>query len=235
MDDGDLIEQLPWDAEFWRRRVGRVRADPNADGLSSALDDFDLVYLLCDPADIAGINAAEQIGFRIVDIRCEVRLDVPSLVPHPATVEMRPANDDDMEDVRSLAATAHLNTRFGNDITLPPDRVAAFYRRWIERDAQQDGWSVLVATSAGSLAGYVTHGPTDSGMGSIGLVAVDPELRGGGLGRQLITAAVQAEQANGTAVMHVVTQGGSRGAMQMYQRCGFSVDRLGVWLHWHRA
>ena len=102
------------------------------------------------------------------------------------------------------------------------------------RDAARRDWSVVVAVSDDRVLGYATHGAHSDATGSVGLIAVDRTAQGLGVGSALLSAAVAAECQAGRGQMTVVTQGGSRPAMAMYQAAGFTVARLGLWLHWHR-
>ena len=231
------LEWLEWDSAFWERRVARVlpptpaRSTPLS---SDLLHDCDLAYLLVEAGETELIGSAEAQGFRVVDIRCEVALDAPGTSPTPPTTAIRPAADGELSDVAALAATSHLNTRFGSDSQLDRERVAHMYRLWIARDRERPGWALRVAARDGRVAGYVSHGPDGEGNGTLGLIAVHPEMRGIGIGRELLSSAVAAEHAAGRPTMRVVTQGASSAALAMYQAAGFKVARLSVWLHWHR-
>jgi len=235
------VEALEWDSEFWRRRVGRVSPDTDpdrggkrVDGLENTLDELDLAYLLWDADDVVGVQRSERAGFRMVDVRCEVSLALGHRTLS-ASSTIRPVETAvDLEAAAGLAAVAHRNTRFGQDPCLDPDRVGDLYRAWMVRDFERADWKVLLAIVENRVAGYITHGPITSMTGTIGLIAVDPNARGAGLGRQLLDAALIERSNEGSTTMKVVTQGGSQAAMRMYQSAGFAVEQLGIWMHWHR-
>jgi ribosomal protein S18 acetylase RimI-like enzyme len=238
--DGWWTTPLPWDSEFWGCRVGRIEQEPDGGrGLSliGATSDVDLAYLLRSADDLASIQLAERSGFRTVDFRCEVHLDLDQYRPAIShDIGIRQATRDDLSAAASLASTSHSNTRFGNDPLLPRDRVHELYGQWIRRDADRDGWSIAVATSDDDeLIGYVTYGELAPGVGTVGLIGVAAHARNLGLGSQLLDAAVDAQRRLGATTMRVVTQGGSQPAMRMYQRAGFTVAALDVWLHWHAS
>lgn len=239
------VTALPWDSELFGAPAARVDlaeerpASPVAveRALAAAQARYDFVQLLVPAAQVVHVQAAERAGFVVVDLRCELVLDLdgPVPVPPPAAPVIGPVDPAGVAAVAELAAGSHGNSRFGADPALDPARVAELYRRWIRRDASTDGWAVAAAWDAGTVAGYVSFGPRADGDGAIGLIGVAPPARGGGLGGRLLAHAVAALAAGGRRRVTVVTQGGSAPALRMYRTGGFALDRLGYWLHWHRA
>ena len=237
---GWSITRLDWDSTFWAREVGTARPDRDAEALDAgrlASSQLDLVYALCASGDLAEVRHAEAAGFRAVDLRCTVVGDAHAsrtALTARIGIVVGVAAGADVAAAAALAATVHTNTRFANDPLLDRDRVAALYRRWIERDAEVPGWELLVARDRGEVSGYVTHGPAADGSGTIGLIGVGADARGRGLGRSLLAAAMTAEAEAGRRLLRVVTHGGDTASMAMYQAAGFTVESLQVWLHWHR-
>jgi ribosomal protein S18 acetylase RimI-like enzyme len=231
---------LAWDSEFFDVPTALVRLD--ADGgtdLPTALGaDCDMAYLLCDASRVDAINEAESHGFRLVDLRCLVELTDARMKPPAHGISLREASESEIGAVADMAAVLHDNTRFANDGAIPRAKVAELYRRYVVRDAASSGWSVCVAVRDRNVVGYATHGPRDrdcgGDVGTIGLIGVAPTARGLGLGVALVAEVVRREAAAGRSRMSVVTQGGSRPALAMYQRAGFVVARIDAWLHWHR-
>ena len=104
----------------------------------------------------------------------------------------------------------------------------------MHRDVALPGWTVLVAESDGVIEGYVSFGPSAEGNGTIGLIGVAPAARGAGVGRRLVARAASELFDAGSSRISVITQAGNAPAMRLYQSCGFTVSRLGFWMHWHR-
>jgi ribosomal protein S18 acetylase RimI-like enzyme len=235
------VTPLTWDTEFFGDRTAMVHldADGDADALARLADSCSTAYLLCEATQVDAIHAAENHGFRLVDLRCVVELGTPVVGSVAPGITVREATEREIGVVADMAAQLHDNTRFANDPAIPGAKVAELYRRYILRDASTAGWSVLVAQRGGAIIGYATHGPNDrespGDTGTIGLIGVAPEARGLGLGASLIAQGVQRENDAGRSRMSVVTQGGSRPALAMYQRAGFVVSRVDTWLHWHRG
>ena len=186
------------------------------------------LYLLADADDAPAAHLAEEAGFRLMDIRIELR--------RPATADavdgVRPAREGDREALRYIARSSHRITRFYADPGFPDARCDALYETWIAQSL--DGWAeqVLVAEVDGAPAGYVScHLDEAAQLGSIGLIAVDERRRGGGIGVLLARAAVGWCTSHGAQTMSVVTQARNTQALRTFERVGFVVHGVGVWFH----
>jgi ribosomal protein S18 acetylase RimI-like enzyme len=81
--------------------------------------------------------------------------------------------------------------------------------------------------------GYITCSVT-SGVGQIGLIAVDERCRRRGFGAALLQQAYLWFREQGASRVQVVTQGANSQALRVYQRAGFLVDTIQLWFHWWR-
>jgi len=74
MSMGSGFSLLPWDSDFFGLRIGRVMAsDFTVDSAAEILDkareeSVDCLYLLVDARDSEKVQAAENSGFRLVDV-----------------------------------------------------------------------------------------------------------------------------------------------------------------------
>lgn len=229
-----LCALLPWDTEFWGVRIGRVEGGTLTPERLASVDawsdahDVRCVYFLADAGDAPTALVVEDGGFRLMDVRVELR--------RPAGAEsaagVRPVRDDDREPLRAIARSSHGVTRFYADPNFPDARCDDLYETWITRSL--DGWAdqVLVAERSAEPTGYVScHLDAEVGTGSIGLIAVDERARGAGIGVALARAAVGWCHANGADVVSVVTQGRNVQALRTFERAGFLTHELGLWFH----
>src|SRR5208282_4213678 len=132
-----------------------------------------------------------------------------------------------------MARTGHKETRFFNDAHFPRQRAGDLYSTWITLEAQGRAQIVLVAAStANQPLGYVScHLDPVLRAGQIGLVGVRPEVRGRGIGKSLVLAAIDWYRVQGAQEVTVVTQGNNRTAQRLYQQCGFLSRDLQLWYH----
>lgn len=227
---GDLLD---WDTEFWGVRVGRVDGGTLTPERLQAVDawaaeqEIDCLYFLGTSDDARTARVAEDGGFRLMDLRVELRQKLDGAV---APLVVREARLEDHERLRELARQSHGATRFYADPRFPDDRCDDFYATWIERSLA--GWAavVLVAERDGAPAGYCSCHLVDE-AGSIGLIAVDPRGRRRGVGLELASGAVAWCAGRGASTMSVVTQGRNVGALRTFQRAGFLVSSVDLWFH----
>jgi dTDP-4-amino-4,6-dideoxy-D-galactose acyltransferase len=230
---------LPWDSDFWGVLVGRVEEGELTAERLAAVDewaqsnDVACLYFLADGDDPASAHTAERGGFRLMDLRVELRR--PSS-DERALQRLRDARPSDAQALRRIARSSHGITRFYADPNFGDDRCDDLYDIWISRSLE--GWAegVLVADVEYGAAGYVScHLDDANATGSIGLIAVDERARGAGIGVDLARGAVGWCHARGAETMSVVTQGRNVGALRTFQRAGFLVDSVGLWFHkWYR-
>lgn len=242
--DAAPCELLAWDTDFFRCRIACVCGDTLGPEQALQIDDWSrshriqCLYFLSRADDPATIRTAGQHGFALVDIRvtfeCVLeRSPEPARPSLPAGVGLRPARPGDLTGLQAIARTAHTATRFFNDPHFPRQQVEDLYSTWIAREVQGRAQTVLVAASAAQTPlGYVScHRDPVRQHGLIGLVGVSAEVRGKGIGRNLVLAALDWLGGQGTRAVTVVTQGNNLAAQRLYQQCGFLSRDLQLWYH----
>jgi len=239
-----LCELLPWDTEFFGCRIARVCGDTLKPEQAVQIDEWSRshrirgLYFLSRADDPATIQTAEQHGFGLVDIRVTFERVVTNsshsarLAPSAGT-SIRPVQPGDLPGLQAMARTGHPETRFFSDSHFPRQRAENLYSTWITQEAQGRAQIVLVAAStANQPLGYIScHLDPARRDGQIILVGVSPEVRGRGIGKNLVQAAIDWFRGQGAQEVTVVTQGNNRVAQRLYQRCGFLSRDLQLWHH----
>ncbi len=232
---------LEWDSRFFKQRIASFDDAPlDRARLEGGLrwcreHAIDCVYLLCAADDAATTRAAQEQGFRVVDVR--VTLDVVLQSEREPARErttdlVRPARASDVPALRALAATSHTTSRFYNDGRFDARLCDELYATWIENSVSA-GFAdvVLVAEEQAQLAGYLTCKRRDDGAGEIGLVAVAPFAQGHGIGRALVERGLAWFRERRCARASVVTQGNNVRAQRLYQSAGFRTADVRLWHH----
>jgi dTDP-4-amino-4,6-dideoxy-D-galactose acyltransferase len=242
--DSAPCELLPWDTEFFGCRIARVCGDTLRQEQAVQIDGWCRsnrirgLYFLSRADDPATIQTAEQHGFGLVDIR--VTFERLLMNPHdpvrpglPDGIRVRVVQPDDLPGLQAMARTGHTDTRFFSDSHFARQRAEDLYSTWITLESQGRAQTVLVAGStANQPLGYVScHSDPAGREGQIGLVGVSPEVRGRGIGKNLVLAAMDWFRAQGTHGVTVVTQGKNQAAQRLYQQCGFLNRNLELWYH----
>ena len=241
-------ELLSWDTEFFGCRLARVCGDTLRQEQAVELDQWCRnnhvrgLYFLSRADEPATIQTAEQNGFGLVDIRVTLEhsmitrtLDRP--VP-PAGTCLRPARSEDLSGLQAMARTGHRDTRFFSDAHFQRHRAEELYSTWITLETQGRAATVLVAVSeTNQPLGYIScHLDVASHKGQIGLLGVSQAVRGKGIGKNLVLAALDWYRNQGVNRVTVVTQGKNRAAQRLYQQCGFLSLDLQLWYHkWYPA
>jgi dTDP-4-amino-4,6-dideoxy-D-galactose acyltransferase len=233
----NLCEFLPWDSSFFGFRIARLTAGQvTSDSMAAAVawcgsQQIECLYFLADPDDRESLRAAESAGFEQVGIRTTLSRPAGALIHLTQPDHVRRFQPADLERLKAIARQSHRDSRFFFDGRFAEDRCEALYERWIERSCEGWAQSVFVAHWDGLVAGYCTCHIDDEGTGSIGLIAVDANAQGCGLGRELMDASLLYFQQQDVARVKVVSQGGNARAQRFYLRSGFGTDSIRVWYH----
>ncbi len=230
---------LPWDSEFFGCRIGRVAGATLSPERVAALDAWcdaeriDGLYFLASAADSASVEAAEDAGFHLVDVRLSLEQRIAA--PGAGAPPLDAARAADGAALQAIARDAHTDSRFFADPCLR-HRAADLYAVWIERSLEGRARAVLVERDeSGEPQGYVTCEEAGAGAGAIGLLGVAAPARGRGVGRRLVAGALAWLAGAGLPTVRVVTQGRNLAAQRLYLRQGFLPARVELWLHRWRS
>ncbi len=240
---------LDWDSAFWGVRIAQVmppRLDPaTADAVDAfcARENVACAFFLARLDDPASTTLAEDRGFRFADVRLTFARDTrtPDARPReplPSGLVVRPSEADDVLPLREIAAESHDGTRFFHDRAFPREGCRRLYATWLERSCEGYADRVLVAAWDDAPVGYVTcHLPDEAHpAGRIGLIGVDAAMRGRGVGRHLVAAALDWFGEQGADRVEVVTQGANLAAQRLYAGSGFLPSEARLWFHkWFRS
>lgn len=238
---------LPWDSEFFDLRIARVQSDRLDAGDLEPLEEWctgngiDCLYFLADPDAPESLIVAEESGFRLFDIRVQLRHVINRYPSRPIEeipgYGLRALLEHDTPVLMEIAGRIHHITRFWRDPGFPADRCSELYRRWLQRDVTDRADRILVCECTGQPVGYVTCIlDTDSpGCGTISLLGVHEAHRQKGMGSRLLRGAIEWFGSEGVVDVSVVTQGTNISSLRVYQEAGFLIDSMMVWFHrWFR-
>jgi dTDP-4-amino-4,6-dideoxy-D-galactose acyltransferase len=237
------IERLPWDSAHFGRPVARLHATSlDATALRLAIESaraagIHLVYFTVDRQDsLPEALLLELVGYEVdrkatfcarLNGDCSIVLEnglvisrYPTRPPSPRLIE--------------LAISAGGHSRFRRDPRIPTERFQALYERWITRSTLGEiADLVLVASERDKpdeTIGLVTLANTESAA-SIGLIAVESEARGRGVGTSLLRGSHQWLAARGARRVSVATQLENHAACRLYEKAGYQLASVKLVYH----
>jgi len=239
--DVEPCQLLAWDSDWWGVMTASVALRPFTESAAEEVDrwcrarNVELLYLLVPADDPGGSRIAEGAGYRLVDTRVALGLDIvdrkPAVRAIPG-VAVRHALEGDIPPLGDMASRGFLSTRFYADPRLPDARCGELYREWIQKECRGGADAVLVAEKGGRPVAYIScHVDHGTAVGRIGLVGVDESSRGRGIGSWLMDRAVDWFTQEHVQRVEVVTQVRNVVAQRLYQRKGFLTDGVGLWFH----
>ena len=236
----ELCTPLAWDSAFWGFSIAQLNESRlTHESLRRALDwavreKTRCLYFAADGSDGETLRLASEEGFRFVDVRVDMERHLSgSIQDKSPALGIRISRSADLAPLKDIARYSHEDTRFFKDISFDRARAAELYAKWIERDASEH--VILVFTmpdNAKSVVGYVTCQVEASGKGRIRLIAVAREVRGKGVGGELLKAALGWFGDKSITTVYAATQACNVPALRLYESAGFKVRESKVWLHW---
>jgi dTDP-4-amino-4,6-dideoxy-D-galactose acyltransferase len=232
---------LSWDTEFFGFKVACIipnRLSPAKLGQILELlrqQDVSLVYWPSDPSDEESQNAAILFEGFLADKKTlySIELKNSSYVLTPMTKNCIEEYNETVvsADLVDLAIESGTFSRFKLDKRFSPKKIEDLYKMWIMRSVNKTfADTVFVARNNGRIVAMVTVSSREQ-IGAIGLIAVDERMRGNNMGKDLITAAHNWYLAKGCTRGQVTTQGMNHVACKLYERCGYTVERINNYYH----
>lgn len=233
-----------WETAFFGSRMGAIvrldEAGPDSAGevraqdLQTAVakartDGFAHLIFRAAGNDVQAIWAAEAAGLRLVDVGVDSTFTFAT-TPRPALDRRLPIRSGRLEDVpslRELTVGAFTHTRFAVDPFFSTEQVTAFYQEWATNLFTGLADAVLVYEIDGQVAGFISCAMKGD-EGRIPLVATAAAHRGRGVGRALVSAALDWFASAGARRAHVKTQATNYSALALYHRSGFCISNTEV-------
>ena len=212
------IEDLEWDSEFFKLRIGKIDL-----GDTNKLDFGEIK------------NLVKITGYDLVYIFSKNKLDEINHVDHKRTYTWNPSSrlvaensnsienyEGNPESLYNLAFQAGHKSRFKLDSNISESDFRRLYSLWIDNSIKglfADYVKVYKAND--SPIGFITAKKYTDRI-SIGLIAVNINYRGKGIGKKLM-ASIMAMGVNQNLPVEVVTQADNIAACRFYESLGFIV------------
>jgi dTDP-4-amino-4,6-dideoxy-D-galactose acyltransferase len=236
----ESFAKLPWDSDFFGFSTARISA-PHLDtkNLSEIIrtltrNQIRLAYWSVEPTDEESHEAAILCGGFLADVKLTYTLDLPTQSSLTSKWPVVPVHEPVQSEVLDgLAITAGGHSRFRIDPTFPDPLFCAMYAEWMHKSLTGErADQVMIVEAEGQTAGMLTV-KQDGSTGSIGLVAVDSQYEGKGMGNALVRHAINWSADRACTQISVVTQERNLSACRLYERCGFHIEQSEhIWHFW---
>jgi dTDP-4-amino-4,6-dideoxy-D-galactose acyltransferase len=232
---------LPWDSGFFGFKIASItpnRLSPARLGQileSLRQQDVSLVYWPSDPVDEESQNAAITFEGFLADRKTIYSINLKNSFDVQATVKTNIIEEYTgtvaCPELVGLAFESGIFSRFKLDQHFSQEKYEELYKIWISRSVDKAiADAVFVARNNGRIVAMVTVSSRDE-IGVIGLIAVEEGMRGNNVGKDLIATAHTWYIARGCTIGRVTTQGINHVACKLYERCGYTVERIHNYYH----
>ena len=234
----NLVRFLPWDSEFFGRRIAKVLPSSLRNEEIQVLDAWskreriDCLYFLSADSGGPALWSVEKSGFHLVDLRVTLFAKLDKLVlPASESDSICLASSADIPDLRAIAALNHGDSRFYADPHFERAKCNELYAIWVEKSVKDTDHKVFIYKPEAKALGYVSSCLEDGGSAIIGLVGIAKDCQGRGIATQLTNHCIRVMQSEGCTQIQVVTQGRNIKAIQLYEKCGFRLKSIQTWFH----
>ena len=222
------IDPLKWESDFFGVNTARVALD-GEQSLPDALQQPYRLWQAKVPAErIEVIDALSQQGFQLVEGEADLALNIKRT---ERQVGVRIAREAQIPALRDAATQAFRYSRFRAP-WFHPDDSGRFYAQWVENAVRGtfDNQCLVACDETGALQGFVSMREV-AGDARIGLLAVQPEAQGKGIGQRLLLAAADWGRVRQLERLRVATQLSNLTAMRLYLRSGARLESTAYWFY----
>jgi len=225
----DSFALLPWDTEFFGYRIARVTlGSEDRTAFDRILGDLNservrLTYFFVPPSDADLNRMITGSGGLLVDQKLTFSKR-PEIHTGYANEVIEYCGRGEEKELLELALHAGIYSRFNRDRNFKNGEFARLYQRWLQESLNGNiAFTVLVSMVRDKIAGLLTLGVKDD-YADIGLLSVDKECSGMGIGTDLVRYADNLACVKQYDKIKVVTQKQNERACRLYRKCGFEVE-----------
>lgn len=222
------ITKLNWESDFFGFGIASLtdRIPSNLNRLIN-LHKIKLTWSLLDIGNTKRINRLQDMGFSFIDLK--VTFAIKTSLGKAKGV--RKAVAADISELRTIASQSFINDSRFNCKGFGKKKVQEFYSLWAEKAVKGTfDDCCLVAISKKKIAGFVTCRKVGE-EAVIGLIAVEDNCRGLGIGSSLLTGCLDWAYRDGASLINVATEGKNLVAQNFYIKNGFQIKKIEGWYY----
>lgn len=207
------INLLEWDTKFFNKKIGRLDIGSNNEfDYLNQLKDFDIVYIY-SPVKIS-------IDIPLMDVKVTYSKSIETVTTIINEIVQFDIHNHDYNQLLELVYQSGHDSRFLKDLSFGINDYKRLYKQWIDNSIDDKGTIVLIHSDGVNIGGFVTF-KSNINYSQIGLIAVDSENQGKGIGKKLIQAVEKSLISQKRLI--VATQETNKRACKFYESLGFKI------------
>jgi len=234
MNPIEAFKLLDWDSNFFGFKVATISApflnkEEIADVCNTMKKETIHLSYWKTPNEIT--EFPDQLNVNLADIACIYSIVLPlktvKIDKHIALY----SDDIVSNELESIAIQCGVHSRFKTDKRFAKGSYERMYKTWIEKSVNRLlADDIIIYKKEDKIAGIVTV-YVKNNIGFIGLFGIDESMRGIGIGKQLLNAAIAYFIDKKCDRAQVITQNDNKAACSIYEKCGFSIKQKSYCYH----
>ncbi|MDB3905283.1 GNAT family N-acetyltransferase [Crocinitomicaceae bacterium] len=218
-----MISELDFDSQLFDLKVGKLEITNNRIIANNKdLNNYDLVYIFSK-------TRLDGLDNKLVDTKLTFDLEVnhsiiQEILYQNEQVSEFNINIHDFNSLKKLALLSGIYSRFKRDKNLPSNSFYNLYTLWIKKLINLESPDkVFVYTLPGhneQVIGFLSI-KIENGIGTIGMIAVDNNHQGLGIGRSLLNKSLIYLKKSNVQLLKVSTQLINTSAVSFYNKLSF--------------
>ena len=209
-----------WDSNFFNLKVGEYKVENNI-GQNFNTADCDLIY--CYSESEINLSFSNFLNSHS-EIQSNYRKKlIPINYSHPEIFHLNQLSEFNINELYELAYESGKYSRFKLDPKFSEKQFQALYKKWIDNSINSQIADIfLIFLDDEMITGFVTC-IVGKDSASIGLLAVNQNEQGKGIGRILIHSLESYLHKSNIEILNVVTQSENNVAINFYKKMGFEL------------
>lgn len=225
------VKKLQWDSDFFNKAIGEITIENNCNK-PIFVNNFDLIYLK-SKSDFYYEFENFIENFKEIKVIFEKKL-TPNFVSENPNITTLSNITFDKHTLYQLAFESGKYSRYKLDNNFDSDDFLKLYKKWVDNSINNTfADNILVYLFESEIVGFVSYKKHNS-YAKIGLIAINPNHQGKGIGRQLMQALENELQQIGIIFLQIPTQFSNDMACNFYNSIGYKIIEKQIIKHFWR-
>lgn len=222
-----MVKTLQWDSDFFNLNVGEINYDQKH--IQKNVSNYDLIYVFSNDDFVLKLDNFENT-FSETKVIYIKNLENENLNSEP--IFKLNEVDVEIDKLYSLAYESGKNSRFLLDKKFDKSHFTKLYQAWIDNSINKKfADDILVYFEENQIKGFVSY-KVNNNIASIGLIAVDANFQGNGIGAKLLRHLENIILETGIKQITIPTQLSNIQACNFYKKQGYSIKNKSYIKHY---